>query len=81
MMQAGIDAPNVFGESPQPAFNTAVAIYFVAFVVFGAFFSSDLFIGVLVTSFSESNGSALLKEGQKQWVHRLVHRLIQLKIV
>jgi hypothetical protein len=48
-----------------------VALYFYAFVVVGAFFTMNLFVGVVVDTFArlklELEGSALLTRQQQQW--------------
>jgi hypothetical protein len=46
-------------------------VYFVLFIVVGAFFVMNLFVGVVIDKFSaikkEMNGSAFLTDEQKQW--------------
>eukprot|EP01047_Picozoa_sp_COSAG01_P045172 COSAG01_NODE_4141_length_5297_cov_78.284973_1_plen_758_part_00 len=44
------------------------SLYCCMFVVFGALFAANLFVGVLVSFFGRSSGSALLTDGQRQWV-------------
>ena len=43
------------------------AVYFVLFVILSSFFITNLFIGVLVSKFQESTGSAIMTEEQEKW--------------
>jgi hypothetical protein len=44
------------------------AVFFVLFTIFGSFFISNLFIGVLVNSFQQSTGTAIYTDAQQKWV-------------
>ena len=54
-MASAVDAR---GINEQPAFeaNWFSYIYFLCFVVFGSFFSLNLFIGVIIDSFNKQKG-------------------------
>lgn len=68
-MEAAMDTPSVMGDPPsENNSQLGATIYFSAFIIFGAFFSANLFVGILVSFFGQSSGNALLTEGQKQWV-------------
>ena len=72
----GIDAqPNSVGLFLQPMrdANPWMAFFFVAFVVMGAFFVMNLFVGVIIDKFNEmkekaEGGSVFLTDEQKNWV-------------
>ena len=49
------------------------AIFFVVFVIVGNFFVTNLFIGVLVNSFQQSTGSAIMTEVCRRFP--LIHTL------
>ena len=76
IMHAGMDASDI-SDPDDPAFYLAPqvvvpanrsALYFVAFILIGTFFITNLFIGVLVNFFGRANGSLLLTESQQQWM-------------
>jgi hypothetical protein len=68
-MEAAMDTPSVMGDAPSKNNSQlGAAIYCCTFIIFGAFFSANLFVGILVSFFGQSSGNALLTEGQKQWV-------------
>jgi hypothetical protein len=67
VMNSGIDAVGI-GEVPLREAQPIASLYFVLFMVAGNFFLSQLFVGVLVTSFGRSSGTALLTDAQMKWV-------------
>ena len=69
VMEAVMDTPSAMGD--PPSLNNSqlgAAIYCCGFIVFGSFFSANLFVGILVSFFGESSGNALLTESQRKWV-------------
>ena len=55
---------------PVRDFNRLWAIYFVVFLVLGAFFILELFVGVIIENFSrlrEIKGHGLMTDAQRQW--------------
>jgi hypothetical protein len=69
VMHTMMDAPDAVGMplSENNSFFSG-SVYCCLFVIFGALFAANLFVGVLVSFFGRSSGSALLTNGQKQWV-------------
>ena len=69
-MYAAIDQRGV-DMQPVRDFNRLWAIYFVVFLVFGAFFILELFVGVIIENFSrlrEIKGHGLLMtDAQRRW--------------
>lgn len=71
VMEATVDAT---GIDMQPKRDQAPewAFFSIGFIVIGAFFMLNLFVGVVVETYSrisaESSGSALLTPAQRQWV-------------
>ena len=63
-------------QNDQPSYenNLYQYIYFVAFIVFGAFFTLNLLVGVIIDKFNEqknkggSSLDAFMTEDQKKWV-------------
>jgi hypothetical protein len=69
VMHTAMDTPSVLGGAPaENNSQVGATIYCCMFIIFGAFFSANLFVGVLVSFFGQSSGNALLTDGQKQWV-------------
>eukprot|EP01047_Picozoa_sp_COSAG01_P007944 COSAG01_NODE_306_length_19162_cov_14.196611_20_plen_1802_part_00 len=68
IMYSGLDA-NELGKQPVQDINFASSVFFVAFILIGSLFITNLFIGVLVNFFGEANGSLLLTTRQKEWIH------------
>lgn len=66
-MNSGMDAVEI-GAAPVRENQAPASAYFVAFMIVGNFFLSQLFVGVLVTSFGRSSGTALLTDAQMKWV-------------
>ena len=83
VMNLGIDSVS-YDEAPRRNNNRWMALYFLIFVVFGAFFIINMFIGVLIDTYYQekekaSKGGMFLDEGQKLWVdnHRRMLDLIE----
>ena len=53
ILEAAVDIPDNVGEQPSRERSFSYAIYFIIFIIFGSFFLLNLFIGVIVDSFSE----------------------------
>jgi Ca2+-binding EF-hand superfamily protein len=77
IMHSGMDVTATLDtDQPELGFYTApkqdasygFALYFVAFILIGTFFITNIFIGVLVNFFGEANGSLLLTSSQQQWM-------------
>lgn len=77
IMHSGMDVTGILDTTdPELGFFTApvqdasygYACYFVAFILVGTFFITNIFIGVLVNFFGEANGSLLLTSSQQQWM-------------
>ncbi|KAJ1639567.1 Ion transport protein-domain-containing protein, partial [Pavlovales sp. CCMP2436] len=78
VMFMGIDAVGV-GVAPVRGHNTVAAIYFMGWVVVGAFFVLNLFIGVIVDTFNEikkHDGDTLFMTPEQQaWTRALAMML------
>ncbi|XP_012411266.1 sodium channel protein type 11 subunit alpha [Trichechus manatus latirostris] len=66
------------GENQQPKFeeNQYMYLYFVFFIIFGSFFSLNLFIGVIIDNFNEqqkkiSGQDIFMTEEQKKYYHAM----------
>eukprot|EP00002_Diphylleia_rotans_P014058 TRINITY_DN2735_c0_g2_i2.p1 TRINITY_DN2735_c0_g2~~TRINITY_DN2735_c0_g2_i2.p1 ORF type:complete len:1772 (-),score=312.10 TRINITY_DN2735_c0_g2_i2:100-5415(-) len=71
VMYMGIDAAG-YQKQPRQNYNPYMAIYFIAFIIFGGFFVINLFVSVLVDNFhqlqKEYAGHGLLTSNQRHWV-------------
>lgn len=60
------------GRAPRRGASPALAYYWVLFMCFGVFFASELFVGVMLDSFSRlkrsMDGFGLLTARQREWV-------------
>ncbi|KAM9296286.1 sodium channel protein type 4 subunit alpha [Gastrophryne carolinensis] len=52
IMYAAVDSRNI-EEQPQYEINLYMYLYFVIFIIFGAFFTLNLFIGVIIDNFNQ----------------------------
>ncbi|XP_069770962.1 sodium channel protein type 1 subunit alpha-like isoform X2 [Narcine bancroftii] len=52
IMYAAVDSRNI-GEQPEYETNTYMYVYFVIFIIFGSFFTLNLFIGVIIDNFNQ----------------------------
>lgn len=80
IMQAAVDATEV-DQQPKFESNFSAYIFFVVFILFGAFFTLNLFISVVIDNFNEQKrkfevtaGEIFLTDLQKQ-LHRSLKRL------
>ncbi|XP_034550388.1 sodium channel, voltage-gated, type I-like, alpha [Notolabrus celidotus] len=53
IMYAAVDSQNKAGEQPEYEINLKMYMYFVVFIIFGAFFTLNLFIGVIIDNFNQ----------------------------
>ncbi|XP_077473353.1 sodium channel, voltage-gated, type I-like, alpha isoform X4 [Stigmatopora argus] len=53
IMYAAVDSPSKHGEQPAYEINLKMYLYFVVFIIFGAFFTLNLFIGVIIDNFNQ----------------------------
>ncbi|XP_077584847.1 sodium channel, voltage-gated, type I-like, alpha isoform X2 [Stigmatopora nigra] len=53
IMYAAVDSPSKLGEQPAYEINLKMYLYFVVFIIFGAFFTLNLFIGVIIDNFNQ----------------------------
>lgn len=69
VMYAAIDQRGI-GMQPVTNNNTLWALFFIAFLIFGAFFVLELFVGVTIDNFKkirQETGRGLMTESQKNW--------------
>ena len=71
-MYKGIDSTE-FGYQPKYNSKRYVVVFFVFYMVIGALFISNLFVGVVIDNFNkikEKNemGSAFVTDNQRQWI-------------
>ncbi|XP_035995292.1 sodium channel, voltage-gated, type I-like, alpha isoform X2 [Fundulus heteroclitus] len=53
IMYAAVDSPNTIDSQPEYEVNLKMYLYFVVFIIFGAFFTLNLFIGVIIDNFNQ----------------------------
>nr|XP_057937813.1 sodium channel, voltage-gated, type I-like, alpha isoform X1 [Doryrhamphus excisus] len=53
IMYAAVDSPSKPEEQPAYEINLKMYLYFVVFIIFGAFFTLNLFIGVIIDNFNQ----------------------------
>ncbi|XP_061698593.1 sodium channel, voltage-gated, type I-like, alpha isoform X1 [Syngnathoides biaculeatus] len=53
IMYAAVDSPSKNQEQPAYEINLKMYLYFVVFIIFGAFFTLNLFIGVIIDNFNQ----------------------------
>ncbi|XP_069558597.1 sodium channel, voltage-gated, type I-like, alpha [Brachyistius frenatus] len=53
IMYAAVDSPGNLEEQPSYEINMKMYLYFVIFIIFGAFFTLNLFIGVIIDNFNQ----------------------------
>merc|ERR1711871_1473397 len=70
-MAHGVDARGI-GQAPKRDSNFAMSLYFVGFVIVGGFLIMNLFVGVVIESFTSTqqsnDGTAFLTPEQKEWL-------------
>ncbi|XP_069388610.1 sodium channel, voltage-gated, type I-like, alpha [Paralichthys olivaceus] len=53
IMYAAVDSQSKYDEQPEYEINMIMYMYFVIFIIFGAFFALNLFIGVIIDNFNQ----------------------------
>uniref|UniRef100_A0A087YGF8 Sodium channel protein n=1 Tax=Poecilia formosa TaxID=48698 RepID=A0A087YGF8_POEFO len=53
IMYAAVDSQSKAGDQPEYEINLKMYIYFVVFIIFGSFFTLNLFIGVIIDNFNQ----------------------------
>ncbi|XP_022243584.1 sodium channel protein para-like [Limulus polyphemus] len=77
IMNSAIDSKNSKGEQPEDEINIYMYLYFVFFIIFGSFFTLNLFIGVIIDNFNEQKkktGGSLemfMTEDQKKYYNAM----------
>lgn len=69
VMHAATDQRGI-GMQPIENYNPMWALFFIIFLIFGAFFVLELFVGVTIENFKkirEETGRSLMTESQKNW--------------
>eukprot|EP00736_Rhodelphis_marinus_P006678 Rmarinus@m.195 len=71
VMWACVDATEI-DKAPQKNYARVYIFYFIIFIIFGSFFLLNLFVGVVIDTFTklkkQYEGSAFLSEEQRKWV-------------
>lgn len=52
-------------EQPDYEINTNMYLYFVVFIIFGAFFTLNLFIGVIIDNFNQQKKKISINSASK----------------
>lgn len=73
LMFLGIDARGI-DLQPKPNNSVVMVIYFIGFMIFGALFIINLFVGVVIDNFNkikEQNelGAGFITQNQRQWIY------------
>uniref|UniRef100_A0A3B3QQP8 Sodium channel protein n=1 Tax=Paramormyrops kingsleyae TaxID=1676925 RepID=A0A3B3QQP8_9TELE len=70
IMYAAVDSRKV-GQQPSYEANLYMYVYFVIFIIFGSFFTLNLFIGVIIDNFNQQKnkmgGACFMTEEQKKY--------------
>ncbi|XP_053732385.1 sodium channel, voltage-gated, type I-like, alpha isoform X2 [Synchiropus splendidus] len=53
IMYAAVDSQSKLDDQPEYEINLRMYMYFVVFIIFGAFFTLNLFIGVIIDNFNQ----------------------------
>ncbi|XP_076097687.1 sodium channel protein para-like isoform X8 [Mytilus galloprovincialis] len=73
IMDDAIDTPIEIGYQPGTEINVYMYLYFVLFIIFGSFFTLNLFIGVIIENFNQQKKKAggslemFMTEDQKKY--------------
>ncbi|XP_063429093.1 sodium channel protein para-like isoform X4 [Mytilus trossulus] len=73
IMDNAIDTPTEIGYQPDTEINVYMYLYFVLFIIFGSFFTLNLFIGVIIENFNQQKKKAggslemFMTEDQKKY--------------
>uniref|UniRef100_A0A3B4EF08 Sodium channel protein n=1 Tax=Pygocentrus nattereri TaxID=42514 RepID=A0A3B4EF08_PYGNA len=74
IMYAAVDSRNV-NEQPKYEANLVMYIYFVGFIIFGSFFTLNLFIGVIIDNFNQQkkkiSQDIFMTEEQKKYYNAM----------
>ncbi|CAL1280596.1 unnamed protein product [Larinioides sclopetarius] len=76
IMNAAIDSTNI-DQQPESEVNIFMYLYFVLFIIFGSFFTLNLFIGVIIDNFNEQKRKAggslemFMTEDQKKYYNAM----------
>ncbi|CAF4332456.1 unnamed protein product, partial [Adineta steineri] len=46
---------------PEHEFNVYILVYFILFIIFGSFFTLNLFIGVVIDNFNQQKRKVIIK--------------------
>uniref|UniRef100_A0A674NN20 Sodium channel, voltage-gated, type I-like, alpha n=1 Tax=Takifugu rubripes TaxID=31033 RepID=A0A674NN20_TAKRU len=61
LMYAAVDSQSKPDEQPDYEINLKMYLYFVVFIIFGAFFTLNLFIGVIIDNFNQQKKKISIK--------------------
>lgn len=76
-MNNAIDSKQDPNEQPEKEVNLYMYLYFVFFIIFGSFFTLNLFIGVIIDNFNEQKKKAggslemFMTEDQKKYYNAM----------
>lgn len=76
-MNNAIDSKQKHEEQPEKEVNLYMYFYFVFFILFGSFFTLNLFIGVIIDNFNEQKKKAggslemFMTEDQKKYYNAM----------
>lgn len=76
-MNNAIDSKQDPDEQPEKEVNLYMYLYFVFFIIFGSFFTLNLFIGVIIDNFNEQKKKAggslemFMTEDQKKYYNAM----------
>ncbi|XP_053327227.1 sodium channel protein type 2 subunit alpha-like [Spea bombifrons] len=76
IMYAAVDSKEVLDQQPDKEYNLYMYIYFVIFIIFGSFFTLNLFIGVIIDNFNQQKKKIrgqdiFLTEEQKKYYNAM----------
>uniref|UniRef100_A0A674PNM9 Sodium channel protein n=1 Tax=Takifugu rubripes TaxID=31033 RepID=A0A674PNM9_TAKRU len=76
LMYAAVDSQSKPDEQPDYEINLKMYLYFVVFIIFGAFFTLNLFIGVIIDNFNQqkkkiSGQDIFMTEEQKKYYNAM----------
>ncbi|XP_052766775.1 sodium channel protein type 4 subunit alpha B-like isoform X5 [Mya arenaria] len=76
IIRDSVDSPPEIDDQPNDEINPLMYIYFVFFIVFGSFFTLNLFIGVIIDNFNKQKKKAgslemFMTEDQKKYYNAM----------
>uniref|UniRef100_A0A8C3B1A0 Sodium channel protein n=1 Tax=Cyclopterus lumpus TaxID=8103 RepID=A0A8C3B1A0_CYCLU len=75
IMYAAVDSQSKQNEQPEYEINLKMYMYFVVFIIFGAFFTLNLFIGVIIDNFNQQkkkiSQDIFMTEEQKKYYNAM----------